>query len=109
MRIVKWFKLIASDISSVEPFYLWTIWLVASAIVDVSIGTYANSWDNHVTHPKAMTVLYWCFVLESVPIFKWLTNISSPYFKEKWEQTKTSESDEDTLLRGSKEKWNEGF
>lgn len=102
MRIVKWFKLILEDIYQSDCgtaiiLGLWALLLV----VDLFVGTCAKDdypgqkwhWFMWSSPAQILPAIYGIWYLKRIP-----------YFKEKWEQTKTNESDKDTLLRGSKEK-----
>lgn len=59
-------------------------------------------------HGETVVFFKWAlpiqFILWGVFIVRATVRDSTPYFKQKWEQAKTSESDKDTLLRGSKER-----
>lgn len=105
MRLMKMMRLLFYDVKRIEPFWLWWCWGVVSLLVDTVALYYAYPGDmSNFNSPVALHIFKWALVVEIAPLLMVAFSRITPYFSLKWEQTKASESDKDTLLRGSRER-----
>lgn len=105
MRVLRFINSVSKDIPlSIGELLMWT--LILSFLADT--GFAACVPDKLVHDPGLNSILNTMLIVEGAVIgilfIMWVSDSPTRYFKEKWEQTKTSGSDKDTLLRGSKER-----
>ncbi len=103
------FRVIGSIVDDIECADWFGIYMATGILLSGLMDLYSlMPLSQAISRKSAMVFFEWVlpiqFVLWGIFLIRNITRHATPYLKEKWEETKTTDDDKSTLLRASKEK-----